>query len=276
MSEKQVTRFIAIHQFKAEEDQDLALEKGQLVLGNFLEDDWWVGEDPANGNAGVFPNNFVAIEGSEAADECLRKLASSSSSPPPTEEAATESKTRFIAIHQFKSENETDLPLEIGQLVLGNFVEGDWWVGEDPATGRAGVFPATFVAIEGCEAADECLRKLSKENKEPDANIIISTDPTTGIKYSYNKQTMETKWLTSDEKNDSPIHQIHLEIGDNDDDDDSNLINNNPPKHTRLKKAIKYLIFICLNISFIYSFGTFKNVTSLSDVRDTLHCNLSV
>ena len=74
MSEKQVTRFIAIHQFKAEEDQDLALEKGQLVLGNFLEDDWWVGEDPANGNAGVFPNNFVAIEGSEAADKCLRKL----------------------------------------------------------------------------------------------------------------------------------------------------------------------------------------------------------
>ena len=98
------------------------------------------------------------------------------------------------------------------------------------------------------------INKNYKQHKKlSDANIIISTDPNTGLKYSYNKQTMETKWLTSDEKNDSPNHQIHLEIGDNDD-DDSNLINNNPPKYTRLKKAIKYLIFICLNISFIYSF----------------------
>ena len=72
---KQMTRFIAIHTFEAQQDEDLALEKGQLVLGNFLEDDWWVGNDPASGKAGVFPNNFVAIEGSEAADKCLRKLA---------------------------------------------------------------------------------------------------------------------------------------------------------------------------------------------------------
>tara|TARA_B110000090_G_scaffold203474_1_gene248113 strand:- start:105 stop:656 length:552 start_codon:yes stop_codon:yes gene_type:complete len=143
---------------------------------------------------------------------------------------STESKTRFIAIHQFKPENETDLPLEKGQLVLGNFVEGDWWVGEDPATGRAGVFPTAFVAIEGSEAADECLRKLSKEDKEPDANIIISTDPNTGLKYSYNKQTMETKWLTSDEKNDSPIH---LEIGDNDDDDDNSDLRSGSYKPTK-------------------------------------------
>ena len=63
---KQMTRFIAIHTFEAQQDEDLALEKGQLVLGNFLEDDWWVGNDPASGKAGVFPNNFVAIEGSEA------------------------------------------------------------------------------------------------------------------------------------------------------------------------------------------------------------------
>lgn len=41
-------------------------------------------------------------------------------------------------VHQFKPENETDLPLEKGQLVIGNFVEDDWWVGEDPATGRTG------------------------------------------------------------------------------------------------------------------------------------------
>jgi len=55
------------------------------------------------------------------------------------------------------------------------------------------------------------INKNYKQHKKlSDANIIISTDPNTGLKYSYNKQTMETKWLTSDEKNDSPNHQIFI------------------------------------------------------------------
>ena len=74
MSKKQV-RFIAKHTFKAEEDQDLPLEKGQLIYGNFLEDAWWVGEDPASGKSGVFPANFVVEFGSPEADKVLSKLA---------------------------------------------------------------------------------------------------------------------------------------------------------------------------------------------------------
>ena len=60
-------RLIAIHNFAAEQKQALELVKGQLVIGNHLEDEWWVGLDPASGKQGVFPANFVADEGSEAA-----------------------------------------------------------------------------------------------------------------------------------------------------------------------------------------------------------------
>jgi hypothetical protein len=68
------TLFLAKHTFKAEEDQDLALEKGQLVYGNYLEDAWWVGENPVTGKEGVFPANFVVEYNSADADKVLRKL----------------------------------------------------------------------------------------------------------------------------------------------------------------------------------------------------------
>jgi hypothetical protein len=71
--EKQVL-FVAKHTFAAEEQQDLPLEKGQLVYGNFLEDAWWVGEDPVTGKGGVFPANFVCKVASDDAKKVIRKL----------------------------------------------------------------------------------------------------------------------------------------------------------------------------------------------------------
>ena len=71
--EKQVL-FVAKHTFEAEEQQDLPLEKGQLVYGNFSEEGWWVGEDPVTGKGGVFPANFVCKVASDYAKKVIRKL----------------------------------------------------------------------------------------------------------------------------------------------------------------------------------------------------------
>jgi hypothetical protein len=91
----------------------------------------------------------------------------------PVEGAKTTTPTLFIALHNFKAEEQTDLPLEKGQLVIGNFLEDDWWVGDDPAAGTSGVFPANFVAEENSEAANKCLKKLAK--KDPQNKHVLAS-----------------------------------------------------------------------------------------------------
>ena len=130
------------------------------------------------------------------------------------------SNTKFIALHNFSAEEQTDLPLEKGQLVIGHTLEDEWWVGEDPAhqgpdgEKKTGVFPANFVAEVNSEAANKCLRKLAK--KDPNnkhvlaANIRAKAQPNTnspeylrqttdGVDFSaHPKATASMKDLTED------------------------------------------------------------------------------
>ena len=73
-SDSPPTRLIAIHNFPKEQPQDLPLVKGTLYLGSYLKDEWWVGMDPETGQEGCFPANFVADEGSEAADKAIARV----------------------------------------------------------------------------------------------------------------------------------------------------------------------------------------------------------
>ena len=58
-----------------QENDELPLKKGQIVIGHSIDEEgWWTGEDPSTGERGHFPANFVAEEGSEKAEKVLRKL----------------------------------------------------------------------------------------------------------------------------------------------------------------------------------------------------------
>ena len=45
-----------------------------MYLGSYLKDEWWVGMDPETGEEGCFPANFVADEGSEAAEKAIARV----------------------------------------------------------------------------------------------------------------------------------------------------------------------------------------------------------
>ena len=58
----------ALHNFPAQEDGDLELERASLVWGVERRGDWWFGEKyskdrPASkdGETGIFPGNYVEI-----------------------------------------------------------------------------------------------------------------------------------------------------------------------------------------------------------------------
>ena len=122
---------------------------------------------------------FVSFFFGLAVDENANHFASST--PFKTMPVDTEpSNTKFIALHNFSAEEQTDLPLEKGQLVIGHTLEDEWWVGEDPAhqgpdgEKKTGVFPANFVAEVNSEAANKCLRKLAK--KDPNNKHVLAAN----------------------------------------------------------------------------------------------------
>ena len=128
------TLFLAKHTFKAEEDQDLALEKGQLVYGNYLEDAWWVGENPVTGKEGVFPANFVVEYNSADADKVLRKLEKKDPENPQVlaYRAAEANEFKFLQYETLRKLEQTDP--ENPQVLEYRAVGASGYTGTAPTT----------------------------------------------------------------------------------------------------------------------------------------------
>jgi hypothetical protein len=85
---------------------------------------------------------------------------------------------KAVALFDFQSEHENELPLKEGQIILVSYRHGQGWlVAEDPRTGESGLVPEEFVRL--AREIEGGLNGLLDDNGE--AFSPTGTDPSTAV-----------------------------------------------------------------------------------------------
>jgi len=128
---------IALHAFDAILPTDLAFQQGDVIwVTNQKDPGWWEGS--LNGKSGVFPANYVAIEGVGPAVESF-----------PIE-------IRVVCQVAYTAQNSTELSMQVGDEITCTAKEGavggsgdpseDWYYGLNARTRAEGWFPGMSVS----------------------------------------------------------------------------------------------------------------------------------
>eukprot|EP00013_Stygamoeba_regulata_P015507 CAMPEP_0177673142 /NCGR_PEP_ID=MMETSP0447-20121125/25766_1 /TAXON_ID=0 /ORGANISM="Stygamoeba regulata, Strain BSH-02190019" /LENGTH=212 /DNA_ID=CAMNT_0019180955 /DNA_START=44 /DNA_END=682 /DNA_ORIENTATION=- len=139
-------RAVAMFDFEPEEEGELALSQGDLVLVFHRDPSgWWSGE--CNNSYGVFPADYVQIinEGEQSQEDMPSSFAhvNFASIAEPTGDVR-----HAIVLVDFEPTTEEELRLKKGSIV--KVVDQDpsgCWAGIVEADGRYGVFPSRCVAL---------------------------------------------------------------------------------------------------------------------------------
>ncbi|KAJ9618798.1 HOG (high osmolarity glycerol) pathway protein [Knufia peltigerae] len=85
---------------------------------------------------------------------------------------------KAVALFDFESEHQNELPLKEGQIILVSYRHGQGWlVAEDPRTGESGLVPEEFVRlVRDIEGGLHGLNSVTLDDTE-DVTSPVSTDP---------------------------------------------------------------------------------------------------
>ncbi|XP_005996408.1 SH3 domain-containing protein 19 isoform X2 [Latimeria chalumnae] len=127
---------LVLHDFQAEQADDLSLKSGETVyLLERLDQEWYRGT--CRGRTGVFPANFVKVIIDVAEGNSTKK----SGSPSPNI-----SGPRCRARFDFESDQADELSFSEGDIIkLKEYLNEEWAEGE--MNGRTGIFPINFVEV---------------------------------------------------------------------------------------------------------------------------------
>ena len=139
-----------IYEFVGEVDTDLSLNLGDLIkITNVVSDDWY--EGTCNGKSGQFPKAFV--EAVESTGELFEMA---------------------IAVANFPGEQEGDIALKEGEVVIiTEIIDDNWAVGHTHG-GNKGTFPRAFVKQISFE--DNALKNALQASVEPKTESVESTE----------------------------------------------------------------------------------------------------
>eukprot|EP00800_Vazella_pourtalesii_P018548 TRINITY_DN6004_c0_g1_i5.p1 TRINITY_DN6004_c0_g1~~TRINITY_DN6004_c0_g1_i5.p1 ORF type:complete len:405 (+),score=71.88 TRINITY_DN6004_c0_g1_i5:46-1260(+) len=223
-----------LYDYKAVEDDELDLRKGELVSdvksGGDLEDGWWSGV--LNGKEGVFPNNFVEPISSQLSTPNpapVQPPVHSNTSPPsnvlghnapkyspaqsdPAMRTGVNRVQRARVTFSYKPVNNDELKLEIGDTVeIFGQIEDGWMSGSNK--GARGVFPSNFVEFIEESAPPTAADPPPKDpkNKIPAGGIALPILPVQGGKPSEKKYERAKVTFTYDPQEDD---ELKLEVGD--------------------------------------------------------------
>ncbi|KIX08181.1 uncharacterized protein Z518_02837 [Rhinocladiella mackenziei CBS 650.93] len=176
--------------------------------GNLIGASGYPGDDDGPGEAvDTYDNNVLRFPHQpQHRDSNFAKPLQRNQSPIPTEEPMSEDEfseadddTRFskdysftiaspdeemhgkaVALFDFESEHQNELPLKEGQIILVSYRHGQGWlVAEDPRTGESGLVPEEFVRlVRDIEGGLHGLNSVTLDDGNPDGVISpVSTDP---------------------------------------------------------------------------------------------------
>ena len=138
-----------LYEFVGEAETDLSLSLGDLIkITNVVSDDWY--EGTCNGKSGQFPKAFVeAVKSSEIFEMAL-------------------------AVANFSSEQEGDISLKEGEVVIiTEIIDDNWAIGHTHG-GNKGSFPRAFIKQISFE--DSALKNALQASVEPKDKMVGLTN----------------------------------------------------------------------------------------------------
>ncbi|TDZ12730.1 Drebrin-like protein B [Colletotrichum spinosum] len=145
-------RALIQYDYEKAEDNELELREGEYVTNiEMVDDDWWMGTNQ-QGEAGLFPSNYVELvdDDDEPADEPA-PAARAAPPPAPVQEepappAASGGKTA-TALYDYEAAEDNELSFPENATINDlEFPDEDWWFGS--YGGRQGLFPANYVQVD--------------------------------------------------------------------------------------------------------------------------------
>jgi hypothetical protein len=123
----------ALYDYDAVEDTEITFKAGDTIQIFSMEGDWWLGCTSKNTNKkGYFPNNFVQLANKGGGG---------------VQKPSGQAKDRVTeAIYAFEgNEKENELSFVEGDmLVIVEEMDGGWYLGLNPRTGKKGLFPSNY------------------------------------------------------------------------------------------------------------------------------------
>lgn len=141
---------IAVNSFSAEQDGDLPLNEGEVVvITEIVNEDWAVGYTHG-GHKGTFPRIFVKQISFEnnAMKNALHAVVPSFEVEKGNEtnnEVLNDTSDRYLVIDPFFAQGDNELNLKKGDIVIVVGVFDDFWLEGKLDNGKTGIFPRTCV-----------------------------------------------------------------------------------------------------------------------------------
>ena len=161
------TRLVALHNYHNSEEGDLRFDKGDVLIGTSLHNQWWTGRHTKTNKKGDFPANYVK---EVPADSTSNPDTSHDSKSTPQSRTQTK---RLVALHNFASTEEGDLPFKKGDILIGVELNGDWWEGRLEKGGKTGSFPRNYVTDAPVKSKPET-QSVQKEKSKPSSETESS------------------------------------------------------------------------------------------------------
>lgn len=110
---------VALYDYKAQNEDELDLIKGQHYSIMEMEEDGWIQVKDSNGDIGLVPSNYINIS----------------------------SQKHVTALYDYNASSPDELTMKKGDaiLVIGFGEDDGWWKGKVVSTGQSGLFPSNYV-----------------------------------------------------------------------------------------------------------------------------------
>lgn len=137
---------LAVANFPGEQEGDIALKEGEVVIITEIIDDNWAVGHTHGGNKGTFPRAFIKQISFE---DIALKNALQASVEPQNESTETENKcfvegteyNVYTAISPFVAQGESELNIVVGENIEVLSVYDDFWLEGKTQNGKIGIFP---------------------------------------------------------------------------------------------------------------------------------------
>ena len=174
---------LAVSNFVGEQEGDIALKEGEVVIITEIIDDNWAVGHTHGGNKGTFPRAFVKQISFE--DSVLKNALQAASVEPKLEsveytETTDESlvdgpENIFTAISPFVAQGESELNVVVGENIEVLSVYDDFWLEGKTKNGKIGIFPK--MCIDYPEETDEMSTEADSDVSKTEEKVSIVTEP---------------------------------------------------------------------------------------------------
>ncbi|KAJ8097108.1 hypothetical protein POJ06DRAFT_39688 [Lipomyces tetrasporus] len=141
---------IVMYEYQKDEENEINLVEGETIYDlEMIDDGWWAGTNSV-GEHGLFPSNYVELQGGEAEstpEAALEPAVSTSAFDPTSAAMEILNGPSALASYDYEAQEDNELSFPEGAIIEDiQFPDEDWWSGV--YNGERKLFPANYVSLQ--------------------------------------------------------------------------------------------------------------------------------